>query len=156
TQLLHRHEVTFVNSPLFQRLRRLHQTGFSYLTYPSTTHTRFEHSLGVLYQTDKLARSLREKYTDQDSEIMSKDKVQQLRLAALLHDCSHGPFSHTTEDIYSTFDEMQECIRPLKPFESSSASEVLAHFIITSDPFKKFLERIKEVVPLDVDPNWLS
>lgn len=156
TQLLHRHEVTFVNSPLFQRLRRLHQTGFSYLTYPSTTHTRFEHSLGVLYQTDKLARSLREKYPEQDTEIISKDKVQHLRLAALLHDCSHGPFSHTTEDIYSTFDEMQECIRPHKPFESSSASEVLAHFIITSDPFKKFLEQIKEALPLDVDPNWLS
>jgi len=48
TQLLHRHEVAFLNSPLIQRLRRLHQTGFSYLTYPSTTHTRFEHSLGVL------------------------------------------------------------------------------------------------------------
>jgi HD superfamily phosphohydrolase len=156
TQLLHKHEVALVNTPLFQRLRRLHQTGFAYLTYPSATHSRFEHSLGVLYQTDKLARSLHEKYRDLDSNVITQDQIRQLRIAALLHDCSHGPFSHTSEDIYSTFGEMQEYIGPRKTFEGSSASEVLAHFIITSDPFKEFLEKLKLQVALDLDANWLS
>jgi uncharacterized protein len=156
TQLLHRHEVAVLNSPLIQRLRRLHQTGFSFLTYPSTTHTRFEHSLGVLYQTDKLARSLSEKYAGIEANAITADKIKQLRLAALLHDCSHGPFSHTSEDIYSSFPEMQECIGPRKEFEGSSASEVLAHYILTSAPFGQFLEQIKEAIPLDVDPAWIS
>ena len=156
TQRLHRHEVALVDTPLFQRLRRLHQTGFSYLTYPSTTHTRFEHSLGVLYQTDKLARALHDKYFKMD-EVVSLDRIRQLRVAALLHDCSHGPFSHTSEEIYSTFPEMQELIGPRgKGFEGSSASEVLAYFILDSGPFKQFLEKLKEHVTLDLDPGWLS
>lgn len=50
TQQLHPHEVAVLDSRLLQRLRYLHQTGLSYLTYPSTTHSRFEHTLGVLYQ----------------------------------------------------------------------------------------------------------
>ena len=157
TQRLHVHEVALVDSPLFQRLRRLHQTGFSYLTYPSTTHTRFEHSLGVLYQTDKLARALHEKYREQDSNVVTSDKIRELRVAALLHDCSHGPFSHTSEEVYSTFPEMQKLIGPRgKGFEGSSASEVLAYFILTSNPFKQFLEKLKEQVALDLKPDWLS
>lgn len=157
TQRLHKHEVALVDTPLFQRLRRLHQTGFSYLTYRSTTHTRFEHSLGVLYQTDKLARALHDKYFELDSNVVSLDRIRQLRVAALLHDCSHGPFSHTSEEIYSTFPEMQELIGPRgKGFEGSSASEVLAYFILDSEPFRQFLEELKEHVALDLDPAWLS
>ena len=152
TQLLYPEEVALINTPLIQRLRRIHQTGFSFLTYPSTTHTRFEHSLGVLYQTDKLARSLSEKYPS----AVTRDKIRQLRITAILHDCSHGPFSHTSEDIYSSFPEIQECIRPHKEFESSSASEILAHFILVSEPFKIFLENIKKKIPLEIDPHWLS
>lgn len=157
TQRLHIHEVALVDTPLFQRLRQLHQTGFSYLTYPSTTHTRFEHSLGVLYQTDKLATALHDKYRELDTNVVSLDKIRELRVAALLHDCSHGPFSHTSEEIYSNFPEMQALIGPRgKGFEGSSASEVLAYFILSSEPFKRFLEKLKENVPLDLDPAWLS
>jgi uncharacterized protein len=76
-----------------------------YLTYPSTTDARFEHSLGVLYQTDKLARALHDKYLTM-AEVVSLDRIRQLSVAALLHDCSHGPFSHSSEEIYSTFPEM--------------------------------------------------
>ena len=94
TQRLHKHEVALVDTPLFQRLRRLHQTGFSYLTYPSTTHTRFEHSLGVLTQTDKLARALHDKYST-TGEVVSLDRIRQLRVAALLHRLfSRSLFAH--------------------------------------------------------------
>jgi HD superfamily phosphohydrolase len=157
TQLLQRHEVAFLNSPLIQRLRRLHQTGFSYLTYPSTTHTRFEHSLGVMYQTERLAKSLYEKYqgTEQDTDI-TREIISKLRLAALLHDCSHGPFSHTSEEVYRFLPDMQPLVEPGGEFASSSPSEVLAHFILTSESFKFFLNKIREEVALDVDPRWLS
>ena len=49
TQLLQDYEVAVLNTPLLQRLRYIHQTGFCYLTYPSALHTRFDHSLGVLF-----------------------------------------------------------------------------------------------------------
>lgn len=155
TQLLHRHEVAFLNSPLIQRLRRLHQTGFSYLTYPSTTHTRFEHSLGVLYQSDRLAKSLFEKYHEEDTDI-SRELISRLRLAALLHDCSHGPFSHTSEEVYRFLPDMQPLVGPGGKFQSSSPSEVLAHLILMSGPFKTFLDKIREVIALDIEPVWLS
>jgi len=58
---------------------------------------------------------------------------------------------------YSTFPEIQEYIGANKAqFEGSSASEVLAHLIITSEPFKRFLQRLEEKVSLELDANWLS
>ncbi|MGD9157125.1 MAG: hypothetical protein PVG39_01840 [Desulfobacteraceae bacterium] len=41
-------ELCFIDTPLVQRLRQIRQTGFAYLTFPSTTHSRFEHTLGVI------------------------------------------------------------------------------------------------------------
>jgi uncharacterized protein len=159
TQRLYENEVALLDTPLLQRLRQIHQTGFTYLTYPSVTHTRFDHTLGVLYQTDRLARALLDKYQEleRDSTLITRDKIRHLRVAALLHDCSHGPFSHTSEEYYSTFPEVQEYIGANgKQFEGSSASEVLAHLIITSDPFKRFLNKLEEKVPLELNAAWLS
>jgi hypothetical protein len=100
---------------------------------------------------------LHDKYSELNSDVVSLDRIRQLRVAALLHDCSHGPFSHTSEEIYSTFPEMQELIGPRgKGFEGSSASEVLAYFILNSEPFKEFIEGLKEHVALDLNPRWLS
>ena len=48
------HEVNLIDSPLMQRLRRVHQTALAYLTYPAATHTRFEHSLGVVIFAQKM------------------------------------------------------------------------------------------------------
>jgi len=78
-------ELKIVDSLPFQRLRYIKQLGVAYLVFPSAQHTRFEHSLGVLSITDKLANHLKLK------------EVKLLRLAGLLHDIGHPPFSHTTE-----------------------------------------------------------
>jgi HD superfamily phosphohydrolase len=159
TQRLYENEVAILDTPLLQRLRRIHQTGFTYLTYPSVTHTRFDHTLGVLYQADRLARALFDKYQELDSNstLITRDMIRHLRVAALLHDCSHGPFSHTSEEFYSTLPEIQEYIGANKrEFEGSSASEVLAHLIITSEPFKQFLKKLENRVFLQVDAAWLS
>jgi len=159
TQRLYENEVAILDTPLLQRLRQIHQTGFTYLTYPSVTHTRFDHTLGVLYQTDRLARALLDKYQELDSQstLITREKIRHLRVAALLHDCSHGPFSHTSEEFYSTLPEIQEYIGANKgEFEGSSASEVLAHLIITSEAFKEFLKKLEEHTPLQLDAGWLS
>jgi len=74
-----------------QRLHRIRQLGNAYLTYPGADHSRFGHSLGTLH----LASIASNKLLDLG---FSADDVQELRLAALLHDVGHGPFSHLFEE----------------------------------------------------------
>jgi HD superfamily phosphohydrolase len=74
-----------------QRLHRIKQLGNAYLTYPGADHSRFGHSLGALH----LASIAGNKLLDLG---FSVDEVQELRLAALLHDVGHGPFSHLFEE----------------------------------------------------------
>ena len=85
-------EISILDTPEMQRLRRIRQLGFTYLVYPSATHTRFEHSLGTLSLADQLGKQLD----------LSKDEIKKSRLAALLHDVGHGPFSHSTEHALSS------------------------------------------------------
>lgn len=80
-------EKELVDSPYMQRLRRIKQLDFSTLVYPSANHTRFEHSLGVMHLAGKFADSLN----------LNEERRRELRIAALLHDSGHGPFSHTSE-----------------------------------------------------------
>lgn len=157
TQRLYQNEVALLDTPLLQRLRQLHQTGFTYLTYPSVTHTRFDHTLGVVYQADRLGRALLEKYQEIDPTLVDRQSIRRLRVAALLHDCSHGPFSHTSEEYYRTFPEIQEYIGAnSEQFEGASASEVLAHLILTSEPFKAYLGKLEANAALDLDADWLA
>lgn len=90
--------LSLVNTPEFQRLRRIRQLGVSAMTYPGAEHTRFAHSLGVFNFAQKIIRALQRRY-DSDSdvvELLSRTKPA-LKAAALLHDIGHGPFSHTIE-----------------------------------------------------------
>lgn len=156
TQLLRKHEVSLLDTPLLQRLRGIRQTGFSFLTYPSTTHTRFEHSLGVLYQANKLAGALHTKYFKDSPEKISPDYLLQLRMAALLHDCSHGPFSHTSEEVYRFFPDMQQCIEPGGHFEQMSPSEVLACLTLQTEAFKTFFKKLSSQADLNFKPDNLA
>ena len=78
-------ELRIVDSYPFQRLRYIKQLGVAYLVFPSAQHTRFEHAVGVLNVSDKLGSFLPE-----------RERLL-VRLAGLLHDLGHPPFSHTTE-----------------------------------------------------------
>lgn len=90
-----------LDSPPFQRLRHVHQLATTFLVYPGATHTRFEHSLGVLEVADRiygvvrqhLPEELRKKLTDEELDYWGLV----LRLAALCHDVGHLPFSHAAE-----------------------------------------------------------
>ena len=86
-------EQKIIDHPIFQRLRRIRQLSGAHLTYPGAQHTRFEHSLGVMHIAGQAGQSLREK------GILSSDDVSDLRLAGLLHDIGHGPFSHLFEEV---------------------------------------------------------
>ena len=86
-------ERKIIDTPVFQRLRRIKQLSGAHLTYPGAQHTRFEHSLGVMHIASMAGTSLESK------GITTKDDVSNLRLAALLHDIGHGPFSHLFEEV---------------------------------------------------------
>ena len=86
-------EQPLVDSRFFQRLRRIKQLSCAFLVYPTALHTRFEHSLGVMYIAGKAGQALQEKGA------IKSDEIDILRLAGLLHDIGHGPFSHIFEEV---------------------------------------------------------
>ena len=90
-------EKQIVDSFPVQRLHRLRQLAGSEFVYPGANHTRFEHSIGVMYLAGRLSKSSRL------SQFLSEDEIQMIRIAALLHDVGHGPFSHVFEHILEKF-----------------------------------------------------
>lgn len=87
-------EREIIDTPVFQRLRKIRQLAGAHLVYPSAQHTRFEHSLGTMHLAGLAGQTLLDK-----GYIEKKDQLEGLRLAALLHDIGHGPFSHLFEEV---------------------------------------------------------
>ncbi|HJU64944.1 MAG TPA: HD domain-containing protein [Gemmatimonadaceae bacterium] len=85
-----------VDSPVFQRLRYVRQLGLAYLVYPGATHSRFEHALGTYHLTRRALALLEERG---ELPRISPDECVIVRVAALLHDVGHYPFSHALEEI---------------------------------------------------------
>ena len=81
-----------INHPYVQRLRRIKQMGLSFLVFPSTEHTRFQHALGAMYLATKAVASLRKQ-----GVVIADNEAEALYAALLLHDLGHGPFSHALE-----------------------------------------------------------
>ena len=91
-------EEQIIDTRVFQRLRRISQLAMAYLVYPGALHTRFEHSLGVMHIAGRLA-----------DKLLEDEKQRRLvRLAALLHDVGHGPFSHVSEEILERYFDKEE------------------------------------------------
>ncbi len=83
-----------IEHPFFQRLRRIKQLGLSDYVYPGALHTRFHHALGALHIMGKAVNVLRSKGNE-----ISEAEEEAVKIAILLHDIGHGPFSHALENI---------------------------------------------------------
>ena len=81
-----------IETPYFQRLRRIKQTGLAELVYPGANHTRFHHALGAMHLMGRALDNLREKGHE-----ITNEEYEGALIAILLHDTGHGPFSHTLE-----------------------------------------------------------
>lgn len=84
-----------IDTPMFQRLRRIRQNGVANLVFQGAEHSRFSHSMGVAWLASKMFD-----YASKNGETKTEpsDRLDTI-LASLLHDVGHGPFSHTLEDI---------------------------------------------------------
>ncbi|MFQ5335401.1 MAG: HD domain-containing protein, partial [Flavobacteriales bacterium] len=76
----------------FQRLRRIKQLGLTHLVYPGAHHTRFHHAIGAMHLVGKAVEILRSK-----GHNITDDEALGVKIAILLHDIGHGPYSHTLE-----------------------------------------------------------
>ena len=83
-----------INHEFFQRLRRISQLGLTYLVYPGANHTRFQHALGCLHLMNKALHQIENK-----GHKISFDEKEAVKIAILLHDIGHSPFSHALEKI---------------------------------------------------------
>jgi uncharacterized protein len=81
-----------ISHPYYQRLRRIHQMAFASMVYPGAVHTRLHHSLGAYHLMGLALNELKNKGID-----ISKEEEVAAKIAILLHDIGHGPFSHALE-----------------------------------------------------------
>jgi HD superfamily phosphohydrolase len=123
-------EREIISQPAFQRLRRIRQLAWTDQVYPGAMHTRFEHSLGVLHTATLLYDSITQRSPDvlRSELAYNQDGLKRhralVRLAALLHDVGHGPFSHAAEDLLPHRDGDSKPYR----HEDYSAAIVRRHF----------------------------
>ncbi len=139
---LTREELGVVDTPTFQRLRRVKQNGLLHLVFPAATHTRFEHSIGVLASVDAMlqalvlnseaaSKKLKDVGSAEPSDGINFSTVEPktlqaifrvARLAALVHDLGHGPFSHAFDSFAPHHHRIRkmlsndDALNPLAPY----------------------------------------
>lgn len=85
-----------IEHPYFQRLRRIKQLGLSYLVYPGAVHTRFQHAIGSMHLIGMAIDVIRSKNHE-----ITEEEAEAAKIAILLHDIGHGPFSHALENCFT-------------------------------------------------------
>jgi len=178
-----------IGHPWFQRLRRVRQTAFLNLVFPGASHSRFEHSIGVMHQAGVAWEKIRQnqnrleistkKYKDfaqrEDSKISGQglhgvlhptfelsnklfksDYVfQALRLAALMHDMGHAPFSHSAErflpgadEILRTNPELPSYLKTwLAKLSAKNGKKAVSHEVFTIIIVERVLSEIYQNQP---------
>lgn len=122
-------EARIIDLPLFQRLRRIRQLAMAHLVYPGALHTRFDHSLGTVHIAGRIAAKLR-----QEKKISEEDE-RLIRLAMLLHDVGHGPFSHVSEGLLAKHANRNKVEQKWRGFgaDLNKIHELVTLHIIQSD-----------------------
>ena len=140
-------ELKIIQTEAFSRLRGIKQLSFAYLAFPGAVHSRFEHSIGVMHATDQMLKAVK------GLPDMEAKHRQLLRLAALLHDIGHSPFSHAMENLFTNYPNVWEDVKEELPEEfkrfmisrgkdygKPSKHEDITDYIICTNPdIKKIL-----------------
>jgi HD superfamily phosphohydrolase len=155
-------EMVLLDSVLLQRLRGVRQLGMAHLVYPGATHDRLEHIRGVVAGAQRMLESLERNAKhrrqfgappDKDIPLPTENDRWSVRLAALLHDIGHGPFSHATEPLLrerfaKDFVTADKVLR--EAFEGVARiapSEILAALLVVSEAMGRLLDHPRLGIP---------
>lgn len=149
-------EVALLDSPLLQRLRYIRQLGVVHWVYPGAIHTRFEHTLGVLFQIQHLTSALNALVDVGPSPLISPSLVQLLRVCALLHDIGHPAFSHVSETAAHGLPAMSTISAEFsrkKHVENRQLSEIFAYYVVRSSSMRRLLDFLLDRcgTPISID-----
>jgi HD superfamily phosphohydrolase len=143
--------VDLIDTPEFQRLRRIRQLGVAYVAFHGAEHSRFSHSIGVCHLAGKYMDRLYE--IDEVGLFKENDDFEARRLlvrcAALLHDIGHGPFSHVFESSMKKIDiayntSHEDWTRNILTFDKGSIYQVLHNYGIDPNIIQKIINRTYE------------
>jgi HD superfamily phosphohydrolase len=115
-------EKEIIDSYPVQRLHRLRQLAGAEFVYPGANHTRFEHSIGVMHLASRVAEN------PNISQYIGEDEAKMVRIAGLLHDVGHGPFSHVFEQLLDK--------------ELNQTHEDITQWIVKNGELKDMLKRM--------------
>lgn len=142
-------EVSILDIPFVQRLRGISQTALACFTYPSATHSRFKHSLGVSIMADKMGKAL--------GDAVDPKTLLELRIAGLLHDIGHGPFSHGSEELIQDLNDVKKSFEQDSRFSACKPHEMIGYKILQTSGFKDFFyDLLKIYGKTDLDLNTIS
>eukprot|EP00250_Pteridium_aquilinum_P016321 c23047_g8_i1 orf=399-1823(-) len=132
----------FIDTEQFQRLRDVKQLGLCHTVFPGAVHTRFEHSLGVYCLAGQAMGRLQQ---FQGTELgIDHTDIQIVKLAGLLHDVGHGPFSHVFENEF-----LPQVLPPGSTWSHEQMSEQMVDHIVDEhhiDMDSEHLKRVKEMI----------
>jgi HD superfamily phosphohydrolase len=135
-------EVSILDLHFIQRLRGIHQTALTFFTYPSATHNRFEHSLGVSIMAARLGKSLK----------VDNKTMNEIRVAGLVHDIGHGPFSHASEDVLKEFPEINDALDSNTGlFSREKPHEMIGYKLLKTNAYQTFFEQLFKHYKSDID-----
>lgn len=169
-------EVDIIDTKEFQRLHKIKQLGPTYLVYPCAKHTRFEHSLGTSYMTQRLIELiLKNPYKDlhvpiyvnlpsfnvrypssttYSKALITNYHILLARICALLHDLAHIPFGHTLENEGFLFKEQWNDEKRVKYFlgDNSTIGKIIVDTLNKKGlDGKNFLKEVKNMLTAETE-----
>jgi len=133
-------ESSIIETPIFQRLKKIKQNGFSYFVYSDAVGTRYDHSIGSVYWVLKLYHSI---FPNESTIVKNNPNLRALRLAALTHDIGHGPFSHALEELLYRNEKWmfaEPWINLTEKFGKHPPHELISLEFISSSSFHKIVD----------------
>lgn len=164
-------EKKIIDHPLFQRLRDIRQNTFLYKVFPSAMHSRFEHSVGVMHLSYEILKNLdlnaliynrKNEGVDLylDIKKMPVSLIQELRIAALLHDVGHGPLAHQFDNFAIDIKDFKEkCkIEGTQEYDkiislSGNGGKKLSHEQVSCIFIKEIINELKREVKINSDDD---
>jgi HD superfamily phosphohydrolase len=138
---------SIISHPFYQRLRRIHQMAMAQLVYPGAVHTRLHHSLGAYHLMCNAINELKGK-----GFAITREEEQSAKIAVLLHDIGHGPYSHALENtLIEGISHEEISLLLMKKMNAEFGGKMQMAIDIFNDAYpKKFLHQLVSG-QLDVD-----